>query len=203
MDEIGLFPLGTALVPSERLPLHIFEPRYRELIGECLDRGGDFGLVFHHEGTQRAIGTRASVLEVLERFPDGRLNVVVVGQRRFRIMEPTQGRSFLTALVQDIEEPDDPPSPAELAACMEAFGRILTMLGGEAPHLVGEVGSASFAMAAHLDLPADLKQELLEMASERERVLHLTDVLLGPIAQDLQGREIARRAATNGKVEHS
>ena len=66
MDEIGLFPLGLVLLPTEQVPLHIFEPRYRELIGESLDHGGPFGIVYADEDGLRQIGTLATVTEVVE-----------------------------------------------------------------------------------------------------------------------------------------
>src|SRR3954468_21629543 len=99
MVEIGLFPLAIVLLPTERIPLHIFEPRYRELIRECLEEEREFGLLL--EGSD--VGTRARVTQVLQQLPDGRLNVVVEGGERFRIVERTEGRSFLTAEVEPLE----------------------------------------------------------------------------------------------------
>src|SRR5436309_11168783 len=104
--ELGLFPLGMVLVPTERVPLHIFEVRYQELIGECLDEDRDFGLVLSDDEGLREIGTRAAVLEVLDRFPDGRLNIVVEGGERFRIVEETGGRSFRTAELESSVDDD-------------------------------------------------------------------------------------------------
>jgi Lon protease-like protein len=77
MDELGLFPLGIVLLPTEQLPLHIFEERYKELIGECIDDDGEFGLVYADDDGLRDLGTRARVVEVLARFEDGRLNILV------------------------------------------------------------------------------------------------------------------------------
>ena len=85
MEEIGLFPLGIVLLPTEQVPLHIFEERYKELIGECLEEEREFGLVYADEDGLREIGTRAAVTEVMEEFDDGRLNVVVEGRDRFRL----------------------------------------------------------------------------------------------------------------------
>ena len=76
MGEIGLFPLGVVLLPGERIPLHIFEPRYKELIGECLELGVPFGLVLADDSGMREVGTEAAVVDVLRRFEDGRLDVV-------------------------------------------------------------------------------------------------------------------------------
>ena len=100
MDEIGLFPLGLVLLPTELVPLHIFEPRYRELIAECLAETSEFGLVLADDDGLREIGTRAAVTEVLDRFADGTLNIVVEGRERLRVVELTAGRSFQTAHVE-------------------------------------------------------------------------------------------------------
>jgi Lon protease-like protein len=92
MSELGLFPLGIVLLPTEQIPLHIFEERYQELIGECLDLELEFGLVYADDEGLREVGTRALVTEVLDRFDDGRLNIVVEGGERFRLLQLTEGR---------------------------------------------------------------------------------------------------------------
>ncbi len=96
MSEIGLFPLGLVLLPTEQVPLHIFEPRYRELIEESLEEDVPFGVVYADEDGLRQIGTLATVTEVTERFEDGRLNILVEGGDRFRLLELTEGRTFVT-----------------------------------------------------------------------------------------------------------
>ena len=108
MDEIGLFPLGMVLLPTERVPLHIFEERYKELIDECIELEQEFGLVLQDDDGIREIGTRAAIVTVLERFDDGRLNVVVEGRDRFRVVALTSGRTFRTADVEPLDdlEPD-------------------------------------------------------------------------------------------------
>ena len=110
MEEIGLFPLGLVLLPTEQVPLHIFEPRYRELIAECLEADQPFGLVYADDDGLRRTGTLASVVEVTERFDDGRLNIVVEGGDRFRLVELTDGRSFHTGTIEAIRDSDDPPA---------------------------------------------------------------------------------------------
>ena len=90
MDEIGLFPLGLVLLPTEQVPLHIFEPRYRELITECVDEERPFGLVYADDDGIRQVGTLATVVEVTDRFEDGRLNIVVEGGDRFKLLELTR-----------------------------------------------------------------------------------------------------------------
>jgi len=104
--EIGLFPLDLVLLPTERVPLHIFEERYKELIGECVREGRDFGLLRASEAGMAEVGTRASVAELLQELPDGRMNIVVEGGERFRLVDLTDGRSFQTAEVEPYDDED-------------------------------------------------------------------------------------------------
>ena len=108
MEEIGLFPLGLVLLPTEQVPLHIFEPRYRELIAECLENEQPFGLVYADDDGLRRTGTLASVVEVVDELEDGRLNIVVEGRDRFRLVELTDGRSFHTGTIELFDDVDDP-----------------------------------------------------------------------------------------------
>ena len=200
MSDLGLFPLNLVLMPGERVPLHIFEPRYRELIGECLDNLTEFGLIYQQGVALSPVGTRARVEGVLERFPDGRLNVVVAGTTRFRLIEETAGRSFITARVGDLDDIGDPPSEQEVAACLAAFAE--TQAGAGVLGLDSTPEGLAFAVAAAAGLPNEIKQQLLEMLSERDRVVALTEVLIGPAGAEIRAREIEQRASGNGKVDH-
>src|SRR3954451_428783 len=89
-DSGGLprFELPVVILPGELLPLHIFEERDQRMIGHCLEGAEAFGIVFRdEEGTAHRIGCTARVTEVLERFDDGRMNIVVTGEQRFRVLE--------------------------------------------------------------------------------------------------------------------
>src|SRR5438876_109276 len=131
MEEIGLFPLGIVLVPTGLVPLHIFEPRYRELIGECIEHGRDFGLLYADEEGVRELGTRARVTDVLERFDDGRLNIVVEGGRRFRVERLTRGRSFLTAVVAPVDDEAISVDSATAAKAAGSFRALAALAGAE------------------------------------------------------------------------
>src|SRR5215813_8570092 len=131
MGEIGLFPLELVLLPTERVPLHIFEPRYKELIGECLEEGREFGLVLEDENGRREIGTSAAVIEVLQVFEDGRMNVVVEGRDRFRLLELTDGREFLTGEVESVEDETDPAGPDDVAKAVAIFRRLVEVAEAE------------------------------------------------------------------------
>ncbi len=197
-EELGLFPLGLALLPGEQVPLHIFEPRYRELIDECLDEPRDFGLVLADEDGLREIGTRAAVVEVLERLEDGRLNVVVEGGERFRLLEETSGRSFGTAMTEPLEDADDPATPDERLRAIELFRQLRTVLDSDVED-PNEHVPLSFALAARVDFGSSAKQQLLEMTSERER-LELMRRLLKRAVQKTQAERARREvAARNGR----
>jgi Lon protease-like protein len=200
VDEIGLFPLPLVLVPGEQAPLHIFEPRYKELIAECLSEGADFGLVLTDDDGMRDIGTRASVVEVLERFPDGRLNIVVEGGERFRLLELTEGRSFATGEVDSLEDEGDEPTEDERDRCVAAYQRVVTAADAEFEELDRDAGLA-FQIAARIDLGTDVKQALLELRSERERVVRLATLLEKAADALARDREVRHRASSNGRVE--
>jgi len=200
VEEIGLFPLGIVLLPTERIPLHIFEPRYRELIGECIDEDREFGLVFADDTGLREVATRAAVIDVLERFPDGRLNVVVEGRERCRLVELTSGRSFQTGEVEPVVDEAEEPDPEQAERALGLLRRLAELAGADPENLGVETATPSFELAAHVELEPALKQELLELRSERARLRRLVPVLeQAERAVALQQR-IERVAQTNGRV---
>jgi Lon protease-like protein len=170
MAEIGLFPLGIVLLPTERVPLHIFEPRYRELVGECLETDGEFGLLYADEEGVREIGTLARVAEVLERFDDGRLNVLVEGGRRFRVERLTRGRAFMTAAVEHVDDAVDAVDAETSSRAAGAFRALAALAGVEAEDPDESSPQLSFELAAQVELAPDAKQRLLESLSEQERL---------------------------------
>ena len=201
MNEIGLFPLNLVLLPGEQAPLHIFEPRYQELIGECLEENEEFGLVLADEDGIREVGTRAGVIEVLERFDDGRLNIVVEGRERFRLVELTEGRAFATAEVVDVDDDGETPTEEEVEQCLAAYDRVVKAADAELEDLDFDADSIAFQIAARVDFGTEIKQGLLELRSERERVLRLAPMLNQAADAVRRDREIRDRASGNGRVE--
>jgi Lon protease-like protein len=198
MDEIGLFPLGIVLLPTEVVPLHIFEERYKELIGECVELGRDFGLVYADDDGVRETGTRARVADVIERFDDGRLNVLVEGGERFRVERLTRGRSFITAEVEPLEDEWGEPDEDAAARATEAFRALAAVAGSEAEVPDIESERLSFAVAARVEIAADAKQELLELRSENGRLERLRELLDATREGILAARRLAEHAKTNG-----
>jgi Lon protease-like protein len=200
MPEIGLFPLELVLLPTERVPLHVFEPRYKELVGECLREDREFGLLLEDEQGRREIGTRATVVEVLQVFDDGRLNVVVEGQERFRLVELTDGRSFMTGDVEPVEDDDDPPADADVTRVFELFRQLVDVAEADVDEPEEIVGPLSFELAARIDFGHELKQELLELTSERRRLRRLAELIERAIAAIERERDVRDRASGNGRV---
>jgi Lon protease-like protein len=198
MEELGLFPLGIVLLPGERVPLHIFEPRYRELIGECLEEERAFGLVFADEDGVRELGTRAHVDEVLERFDDGRLNIVVRGGARFRVQKLTQGRSFLTALVAPVEDDGIEPSEDSVTRAAASFRALATAAEADASEIDEDDDQLSFRLAGQVELAVEAKQRLLELRSEQDRLELVAELLDAVRAVLIATRELGDRAKKNG-----
>jgi Lon protease-like protein len=201
MPELGLFPLGIVLLPTEQIPLHIFEDRYQELIVECLELESEFGLVFADEDGLREVGTRAAVMEVLDRFDDGRLNIVVEGRERFKLLELTSGRSFQTGLVDPFDEDPDPADPEDITRALELFHRLVELTGAEIEPPLPAAPQLSFELAGRFEFAPELKQRLLQLASERERVKLLGELLTAAAAAVEREKDVAQRAASNGKVD--
>jgi Lon protease-like protein len=202
MDEIGLFPLDVVLLPGERVPLHIFEERYKDLIGTCIENSEEFGLLLAEETELRTIGTSASIVDVINRYDDGRMDILVEGRDRFKVTRVTETRSYLTAEVQPFADAKAGADPGLVAECLAALERVAEVTGVDADAV--EVGGEDVAwrIAAQVDFGTDFKQELLEMRTENERLEQLAQALDKAATAIAGQKEIRKRAAGNGKVDH-
>ena len=199
--QLGLFLLEGVLLPTEQTPLHVFEARYKELIGECLERELEFGWVLSdEEGGIRDVGCRATVLGVLEELDDGRLLIAVEGGNPFRIERLTSGRSFATAEVADVDDDGEIGAEEDVERALALFGTIVELSELEAE--VPDPGSPvlSYELAARVEFERGAKQELLESRSERERLAAVTKLLDVTAVQLAREKEASDRAPTNGKV---
>ena len=187
------------LLPTERVPLHIFEPRYRELIGECLAEEREFGLLLGDDEGLREIGTRAAIVEVVDRFPDGRLNVVVEGRERFRLVELTDGRSFATGAVQPVADEDAVSEQDDRDGVLEVYRQLAELVEAEVDEPSADSEVLSFEIAARVDFGAPRKQELLELTSEPARLTLVKGFLRKAIDGIELERELAERSALNGR----
>jgi Lon protease-like protein len=201
--ELGLFPLPLVLLPTEHVPLHIFEERYKELIGECLAEEREFGLVFADDAGVREIGTRAGVVQVLPpTFEDGRMNIVIEGRERFRLLRFTEGRSFQTAETEPVDDADDVADEGTIERALALFARLAELTASEVEIPPPETPQLSFALAGRLsELATETRLELLADVSERTRLERVCEVLEEATVIVQRQRRAAERAATNGRVD--
>jgi Lon protease-like protein len=202
--ELPIFELPVVLLPGELLPLHIFEERYKRMIARCIDEGEPFGIVFRDDdGGARRIGCEARVTEVTERFEDGRLNIIVTGERPFRVLDRYEAADYPAGDVEPVEAPELDPDEdaAELATeAREAFAELVRRVGGDPPETAALESFDSYGLAARVELPAETKQRLLELRSEPERMRVLAAALGALVDAVARSREIAERAKVNGRV---
>ena len=199
-DELlPLFPLGVVLFPNTRLPLHIFEDRYKEMIGEAVAQGSEFGIVLAVDRGLVNAGCTARVLRVPEKYPDGRLDILTLGARRFEIESLDQERNFLRAEVSYF---DDELSDGRVDLRRRATEVFQEAFPGERDFAVDFAEPLlSFQLAQALpDLSA--KQTFLQMRNENDRLRRLIELL-----PELKGRqEITERMRTlaprNGHGKH-
>lgn len=182
MEKLPLFPLHTVLFPGLPLPLHIFEERYKQMIAHCLAEDSPFGVVLIQQGAEAGgpsvpyrVGTAARITR-LERLEGGRMNLVAVGERRFRIEELSNQEPYLTARVTWLTEEDD-AVPDDLASeVREGLGaylqRLFALLDQEPAEveLPDEPARLSYVAAAILQVGLGDKQTLLEAPSSRARL---------------------------------
>jgi Lon protease-like protein len=200
MAELGLFPLGIVLLPNERVPLHVFEERYKELIAECLELNTEFGLLYADESGLREVGCRAFVIEVIDRFDDGRLNILVEGRERFRILRHTGGRSFSTAEVEPVGDDDPRSEPESAVRALNAFQRLVELVEAEVELPDPLAPELSYELAGRVELDHEAKQELLESRSEADRLVRVSELLEAAAASVALAEEARKRASGNGKV---
>ena len=196
---LPLFPLDLVLLPGTPLPLHIFEPRYQEMISECLDRNQHFGVVRDKDQELAEIGCTAEILTVTKKYPDGRMDIVTEGRARFEVVQLNQERSFLQAEVLYLHDEPEVASKDEMAEAMKLHGEIMTLAGAE-PEKSSEIeeGQLSFHLAGSLPLDLDFKQNLLGLKSEAERLRAITsffDTILPAMRRTVHVR---RKAGGNG-----
>jgi len=199
--ELGLFPLPLVLVPTERIPLHIFEPRYRELVQECIDTDGEFGLALATgDGAVHEIGTRARVAGVLAQMDDGRMNIVVEGGARFRLLELTRGRSFQTGVVEPVEDEDEPPAGEDVERALAVFSELAQLAETDVDLPDRDSPDLDWELLARVDFGTDPKQELLATTSPAQRMRRLIALLETSLEAVKLEQTLRERAGQNGKV---
>jgi len=196
---IPLFPLEIVLFPGAPLPLHIFEPRYKEMVAECLEKDLPFGMVRVKDSSLSVIGCSASILNVIKKYEDGRLDIAAEGMRRFEIKEVNQERSFLQADVTYFEDEPSLPVESDLDTVVQLHEQLFAVLG-QSVDIARDTDLLSFQLANELPVDLDFKQALLEMKSEVERIETLIEYYRATIPKVEKTLIARQRASGNGHV---
>ena len=193
---IALFPLDVVLLPGAPMPLHIFEPRYKEMIDEALQSKEPFGIVRAQQDAVAEIGCTAEISEVVKKYEDGRLDIVTEGQKRFQITGLDQERTFLRAVVSFFDDDEEQAAPKpEAEKLVKLHGELLAVAGAEATGIELDDPQLSFHLAGSVPLDLDFKQTLLGMKSETQRVTAMVEyytVLVPRLKRTIKVKEKSR-----------
>jgi Lon protease-like protein len=167
---LPLFPLDLVLLPGVPLPLHIFEPRYKEMIAECLEQKKPFGIVRASDDGVAGIGCTAEIVSVTKKYDDGRMDILTRGVNRFEVLEVNEERSFLQAEIAVVEDEPGQPSTQMVEQAVRLHGEIAKLAGSESSAADEKASNLSFLLAGSLPLDLDFKQKLLSTLSEEKRL---------------------------------
>ena len=178
-DRIALFPLNVVLLPGEHLPLHIFEPRYRRMVRDCLETSSPFGMLLALKDGVVRVGCTAEIELVTKRYDDGRMDILTIGRQPFRVVELFQDDPLLEGHIDYLEDRDaaiDAPIQEKLVSLYEAC---YTLVFSDLPPKLDLTlsGSLSYSVAATLPLDLVWKQTVLELRTEEERQARLVRYL--------------------------
>ena len=200
MSDIPLFPLNVVLMPGAPLPLHIFEERYKQMVNECLEQEGEFGMVFADESGTRQVGCTAKIVELVERYEDGRMLILVEGSRRFKLNNVLTGKPYYVGEIeyfQDEAEEDVGTLAEECIALLERVVEAATE-GSVGIEIGPPYRNLSFAIAGRVEFEPEVRQQILELTSELERLQKVKE-LLGAAAERLErSGKLARRPRPTG-----
>ncbi len=195
---LPLFPLDAVLFPDTPLPLHVFEARYKEMIGECLERKLLFGVVRAKENALAEIGCTAEIVAVTKKYEDGKLDIVTEGRRRFQIRNVNHERSFLQGEVVYFEDEPGPKKSGDVERAVKLHVQIMELLAAEAGPPDPEDPQLSFHLAGPLPLDLDFKQTLLGLRSESERVIGLIEYYEAILPNLRRAVKARQKAGGNG-----
>ncbi len=213
MEEpsLPLFPLEVVLLPEEPLPLHIFEERYKLMVGECLAAKAagsgrqEFGVVLGKDKEILRIGCTARIVNVARKYDDGRMDILTVGKRRFEILGTDEEKPYLRGAVEFFDDDAGADTPNEhdatraIGLFREAMQRLRRSI--DIPiHLPRPYRYLSFRIAASLPLDLDFKQHLLALRNEEERLTRLTSRIGEIIKQFDLLQKTRARAGRNGDI---
>jgi len=199
-QDFPLFPLGLVILPSEVVPLHIFEERYKAMVNECLAREQEFGIVWLSDDGLREVGCACRIERILERLDDGRMNLLARGTKPFRVLERRGHLPYPAGVVEFLADQVEKADEELLAQAREAYAELVRRATDRSPDADELAKMGAYEMAATVDFGLDAKQGLLDLRSEEARLGLVTRLFRAAIKRlDFVDRAQAR-AKSNGKV---
>ena len=199
-ERIPLFPLNVVLLPGAPLPLHIFEPRYKEMVKSCLDEKSEFGMLLSLPKGVALVGCTAEIVEVVKRYPDGRMDIATLGRAPFRVVELLSQQPLLEGQVDYLEDRGAPGNPVVQRQLVELYEACHTLIFEDYPkNLEGTpVDELSYHIAGTLPMDLLWKQQILELRSEQDRQERLLGYLREWVPHLQNSKAMRQRAGGNG-----
>lgn len=195
---LPLFPLQVVLLPGGELPLHIFEDRYKEMIGEVISDRLEFGVVLANDKGIVNTGCTATVEKILRQYSDGRMDILARGRRRFEIMSLNDERPFLRGAVEFFDDDDAAPGAEDLRArAIRGYNELQAMSSGNPFAPEEEAGVLSFRLAQSVQ-DLSFRQVLLATRSEAERLKRIADFFPAYLARQRRIQRVKEIAPRNG-----
>ena len=202
MSDIPLFPLNVVLLPGAPLPLHIFEERYKQMVNECLESESEFGMVLADESGTRRVGCTARIVELVERYEDGRMLILVEGSRRFKLNNILTGRPYYMGEIEYLEEEPEEDVNALAEECIALLERVVEAAteGSVGIEIEPPYRNLSFAIAGRVEFDLETRQQILELTSEKERLQKVKELLTAAAQRLERERQAREKAQTNGHL---
>ncbi|HWD65289.1 MAG TPA: LON peptidase substrate-binding domain-containing protein [Solirubrobacteraceae bacterium] len=198
--DFPLFPLDLVVLPSELVPLHIFEERYKTMIGECLAHEQEFGVVWLSDEGLQEVGCACRIERVLERMEDGRMNILTRGTRPFRVLERQSNLAYPAGVIEFLFDREEAVDPHLVLEARQAYSELVRRATDRDPEVEELEEMGAYEMAATVDFGLNAKQGLLDLRSENARLRLVTRLFRAAIKRlDFVDRAQAR-ARSNGKV---
>ena len=201
--DFPLFPLGLVALPTELVPLHIFEERYKTMVARVQEEEGEFGIVWVADDGLRPIGCACEIADVLEELDDGRINIVARGTRPFRIEQRQDELPYPAGAVEFLADRDEEPDDEAGAAAREAYAELVRQATDRTPEADELAALSAYQMAATVEFGLDAKQGLLDLRSETARLKLVTRLFRAAVRRLDYVERAQARARSNGKVNFS
>jgi Lon protease-like protein len=202
IERFPLFPLGLVLLPQELVPLHIFEERYKLMIGECLENDGEFGILWLSDDGLRDVGCSARIVRLVDSTEDGRMNILVEGVQPFRLLRRIDDMPYPAGDVEPLEDFDPAGDPELAEQARTRYAELVEKATEEKPDADTLAALDAYGMAATVEHPPEAKQALLELRAENDRLRMVDEMFRTAIKRVAYAEETAERAQTNGSVPH-